>query len=248
MSTTIPTAPALAPDPALPRRDDLLDGERVALRLQELDRGAGHARPITGCVRVRARYRPGESLRATYRLTDEHGSRLVSARMFTAAKAPAKFALAQAEAVRHGASADSVVLDEPTNTVFWVFPQDRKLRGLHLLIEPPAELRDVFGRPWARSELVAYTPEKAATVRCSDEAGATVGFAKVHVGDEGRRSVDTLTAVRRGLPAGGPRLPEPVGYLPEADWLMTKTWPSRCTILPEWPLSSISGGLSRPDG
>jgi aminoglycoside phosphotransferase (APT) family kinase protein len=217
VSTTVRSAaPALAPDPALPRRDDLLDEELVAARFQELDRRAGHARTPTGCVRVRARYRPGESLRATYRLTDDHGSRLVSARMFTEAKAPAKFALAHAQALRHGAPDDSVILDEPTNTVFWVFPQDRKLQGLELLTAPPVGLRDAFGRPWVRGELVAYTPEKAATVRCIGETGETVGFAKVHAGDEGRRSVDTLAAVRRSLPvSGGPRVPEPAGYLPE---------------------------------
>ncbi|HET6651384.1 MAG TPA: aminoglycoside phosphotransferase family protein [Nocardioides sp.] len=212
MTATLRTSPGLARDPALPRRDDLLDEELVAARLQGLDR---EPRTVAGCVRVRARYRPGESLRTTYRLVDERGdSRLVSARMFTAAKAPAKFLLARDEAARQGAPDDSVLLDEPMNTVFWVFPQDRKLRGLDRLTDPPEELRAVFGRPWLRSELVAYTPEKAATVRCSDAGGVTVGFAKVHAGDDGRHSVDTLAAVRRSLPpAGGPTLPEPVGYL-----------------------------------
>ena len=226
MSTTVRTAPGLAPDPDLPRRDDLLDEQLVAVRLEGLDR---EAHPNTDCVRVRARYRPGESLRTTYRLTDERGgSRLVSARMFTATKAPAKFLLARDEAARQGAPGDSVLLDEAMSTVFWVFPQDRKLRGLDRLTDPPPELRDVFGRPWVRSELVAYTPEKAATVRCSDDAGATVGFAKVHAGDDGRRSVDTLAAVRRSLaPAGGPTLPEPVGYLPDLRMSLLSPVPGR---------------------
>ncbi len=214
MTTTLRTAPGLAPDPALPRRDDLLDEERVATLLHGLHADAA---AITRCVRVRARYRPGESLRTTYRISDERGgSRLVSARMFTAAKAPAKFLLARDEAARQGAAGDSVLLDEPMNTVFWVFPQDRKLRGLDRLTDPPDALRDVFGRPWLHSELVAYTPEKAATVRCSGDGGVTVGYAKVHVGDDGRHGIDTLAAVRRSLPpAGGPTLPEPVGYLPD---------------------------------
>ncbi len=216
MSTVLGTSPGLAPDPALPHRDDLLDEQRVAALLASLAGRAGGGAPVTGCVRVRARYRPGESLRATYRLTGEDGSRLVSARMFTAAKAPAKFLRARDEAARQGAPADAVALDESLSTVFWVFPQDRKLRGLDRLVDPPAALRDVFGRPWARSELLAYTPEKAATVRCLDAAGATVGFAKVHAGDEGLRSVETLRTVRARLPrSGAPVLPEPVGYLPE---------------------------------
>lgn len=227
MSTALRTVTGLAPDPALPRRDDLLDEEQVAALLESLAARSGLGAPVTGCVRVRARYRPGESLRATYRLVGEDGSRLVSARMFTAAKAPAKFLLARDEADRQGAPGDAVFLDESLGTVFWVFPQDRKLRGLDRLVDPPAALRDVFGRPWVRSELLAYTPEKAATVRCTDASGATVGFAKVHAGDEGLRSVETLRTVRDLLlpRPGAPVLPEPVGYLPELRMALFSTVP-----------------------
>ena len=215
MSSPVRAAVALAPDPVLPRRDDLLDDRVVGALLGELlDRSEGD-RTAGGCTRVRAKYRRGESLRATYRVGHDGGP-LVSARMFPAAKAGAQFVRARDAAVAQGAAPGSVLFDEDTSTVFWVFPQDRKLRGLGGLTDPPPELRGVFGAPWTRSELMAYTPEKAATVRCADQEGRTVGFAKLTGGDEGRRSVDTLRAVQRGIPEHGPlRLPDAVGYLPE---------------------------------
>ena len=67
MSSPAQAAVTLAPDPVLPRRDDLLDDEVVGARLGELLDRARDGR--TGdCARVRAKYRMGESLRATYRV------------------------------------------------------------------------------------------------------------------------------------------------------------------------------------
>ena len=75
---------------------------------------------------------------------------------------------------------------------------------------------------------MAYTPEKAATVRCMDSRGATVGFAKLQGADDGRRSVDTLRAARRGIPEHGIlRLPEAVGYLPEQHLALFSPAPGR---------------------
>jgi len=66
--TSVPQLTALlAPDPALPRRDDLLDGTLVGARLGELW-GEGGGQTLGSCTRVRATYRRGESLRATFRI------------------------------------------------------------------------------------------------------------------------------------------------------------------------------------
>ncbi|MGH8967440.1 MAG: phosphotransferase, partial [Actinomycetes bacterium] len=63
---------------------------------------------------------------------------------------------------------------------------------------------------------------------CADETGATLGFAKVQIGDEGSRSVATLSAVRRGNSLGSAlRLPEPIGYLPERHMALYSTAPGR---------------------
>jgi aminoglycoside phosphotransferase (APT) family kinase protein len=215
MSSPAQAAVTLPPDPVLPRRDDLLDDEVVGARLDELLDRARDGR--TGdCSRVRAKYRMGESLRATFRVGREAGGTLVSARMFPATSAAGEFLRARDAAVGQGADPRSVVFDQVTSTVFWVFPQDRKLLGLGRLISPPPELRSVFDTPWTQSELKAYQPERAATVRCADAHGATVGFAKLQRGDAGRRSVTLLCAARRGIAEHGIlRLPETIGYLHE---------------------------------
>lgn len=228
MSGPVRATVRLAPDPVLPRRDDLLDDRVVGALLDELldDRARGGGNPV-GCTRVRARYRRGQSLRATYRIGPEADA-LVSARMFPAANARAQFLRAREAAIAQGAAPGSVLFAEETHTVFWVFPQDRKLRGLGSLTDPPPELRGVFGAPWARSELMAYTPEKAVTVRCTDRDGRTVGFAKLQSGDEGRRSVETLRAVRRGVPERGPLLlPDVVAHLPEHHLALFSVAPGR---------------------
>ena len=215
MSSPAQAAVTLAPDPVLPRRDDLLDDELVGARLGELLDGARDGR--TGdCARLRAKYRMGESLRATYRVGHGAGERLVSARMFPAASAAGEFLRARDAAVGQGADPRSVLFDQVTSTVFWVFPQDRKLLGLGRLTSPPPELRSVFGIPWTQSELKAYKPERAATVRCADAHGGTVGFVKLQRGDAGRRSVALLRAARRGIAEHGIlRLPDAIGYLHE---------------------------------
>jgi aminoglycoside phosphotransferase len=218
---------ALPPDPVLPRRDDLLDDGIVGARLDELLDRARDGR--TGdCSRVRAKYRMGESLRATFRVGRGPGGSLVSARMFPATSAVGEFRRAREDAVGQGADPRSVVFDEVTSTVFWVFPQDRKLLGLGRLTSPPPELRRVFGTPWTQSELEAYEPEKAATVRCADARGATVGFAKLQRGDAGRRGVALLRAARRGIAERGIlRLPETIGYLPEHQMALFSAAPGR---------------------
>src|SRR6185436_4135448 len=214
MNSPAQVAVTLPPDPVLPRRDDLLDDEVVGARLDELLDRAREGR-TGGCSRVRAKYRMGESLRAIFRVGGGAGGGLVSARMFPAASAVGEFLRARDAAVGQGADPRSVLFDQVTSTVFWIFPQDRKLLGLGRLTSPPPELRSVFGTPWTQSELKAYKPERAATVRCEGAYGATIGYAKLQCGDAGRRSVSLLRGARRGITEHGVlRLPETIGYLP----------------------------------
>lgn len=243
VSSPVRAAVDLAPDPVLPRRDDLLDDRVVGVRLGALLDRAWGGGTAGDCTRVRARYRLGESLRATYRVGPDGGRRLVSARMFPAVKAATQFQRARDVADAQGADARSVLFDEELGTVFWVFPQDRKLVGLGRLTAPPPELRDIFGAPWTHSELMAYTPEKAATVRCMDSRGATVGFAKLQGADDGRRSVATLRAARRGIPEHGIlRLPEAIGYLPDQHLALFSPAPGR--PLHQLDRSAVPGAMS----
>ena len=242
MNSPAKVAVTLPPDPVLPHRDDLLDDEVVGARLDELLDRARDGR--TGyCSRVRAKYRMGESLRATFRVGRGAGAGLVSARMFPASSAAGEFLRAREAAVGQGADPRSVLFDQVTSTVFWIFPQDRKLLGLGRLTSPPPELRGVFGTPWTQSELVAYQPERAATVRCADAHGGTVGFAKLQQGDAGRRSVDLLRAARRGIVGHGIlQLPETIGYLPEHQMALFSPAPGR--PLSQLPPAAYPGAMA----
>ena len=227
VSSPVRAAVDLAPDPVLPRRDDLLDDRVVGVRLGALLDRAWGGGTAGDCTRVRARYRLGESLRATYRVGPDGGHRLVSARMFPTSQGrhpvPARSRRRgragrrrAVGAVRRGAQ--HRLLGLPAG------PQARRSRPAD---RPASRASRHLRSPWTHSELMAYTPEKAATVRCMDSRGATVGFAKLQGADDGPRSVATLRAAR-GIPEHGIlRLPDAVGYLPEQHLALFSPAPGR---------------------
>ncbi len=164
----------LAADPAVPQRDALLSAKVVA----ELFPSA------TTCERVYAKYRVGENLRVAYRLDGAHH---VAARTFREGRSEAAYA-----------AADTAILHAPKlDTVFWAFPNDRKLATLPLLASPPA-VAELIGRPCAALRLVAYAPERSACARCLDASGQAVAYVKVHADAEQER---------QRLEAAGPLAP-----------------------------------------
>jgi len=147
----------LAPDPAVPQRDALLDERFMAARL-------GAAR----CERINAKYRVGDSLRVVYRAD---GDRVLAGRTFRG-RSRSVFRRAAAAAGEPG-----VVLHlEELETVFWRFPHDRRLAGLRVL----DRLDALVGTPVASTRLMAYAPERAATAECRGADGRVVAYVKVH--------------------------------------------------------------------
>jgi len=173
----------LAADPVLPSRDALLDAEQVASILLETV-GVDGPIDLRGCVRVRAKYRIGESLRVVYRLDVGGRQQLVSARAFRSGGSAGVYERAKPVAVPAGALRQ-VWHDRPRDVVWWSFPNDRKLRGLSHLLPPRHELAgrldmgEAADRVWRRSEVVEYAPERSVTLRASDEWDRPVAFAKV---------------------------------------------------------------------
>lgn len=203
--------PGFAPDPVLPHRDLLLDPARVAARLERVLPRWGVTGPVEECERLRAKYRLGESLRAVHRVRAGGRELVVSARMFRPGRA---------------AREATGVFDETVDTVFWLFPEDRKLRGLDWVGAVPEGLRDAFGEPWVAGLVMAYAPERAVTVRCLGAGGQVLGYAKRFHADlpagagadadpgaaDAVRSQAILAAAGAGLPTGSPlRLARPLG-------------------------------------
>src|SRR6185369_15693868 len=75
------TMNGLAPDPALPQRDLLLNDQQMATRLSSL-MSSSHPALIDRCEKQRIKYRLGESLRVLYRLSVNGGTHLVAAKAF----------------------------------------------------------------------------------------------------------------------------------------------------------------------
>ena len=133
----------LAPDPAVPQRDALLDERRMAGVL-----GARH------CERINAKYRVGDSLRVVYRVDAED---IVTGRTFRGRSRSVYRRAATASVL------GPVLHVQELETVFWTFPNDRRLAGLHLLDRRTGALDRLVGAPVARTRLIAYAAERAAT-------------------------------------------------------------------------------------
>jgi aminoglycoside phosphotransferase len=177
---SIASAPSLAPDPGLPQRDLLLDDQQMAARLSLLITRDGPS-VVDSCEKQRIKYRIGESLRILYRLYVNGRPHLIAAKAFaepyaeTAARAAGVFE----ENARQ-------FFDRDLRTSFWVCPNDRKIAHLSLLRDSPGTLSRVLAGSWQHSEGIAYVPEKCATVRCLDDHGQAIAYAKMYAATEGQ--------------------------------------------------------------
>jgi aminoglycoside phosphotransferase (APT) family kinase protein len=73
-----------------------------------------------------------------------------------------------------------VAHDPDTGTVWWTLPNDRKLRNLGTLLDPPLRVRQSSGVAWDQSRLVEYAPERSATARLENAHGQVTGYAKAY--------------------------------------------------------------------
>jgi Ser/Thr protein kinase RdoA (MazF antagonist) len=194
----------MAHDPQLPQRDLLLDEREVARRLSA-SLGLKGRLPVSACERVRTKYRVGESLRVTHRVRVGGRDYTVAARAFAAGESRRAYESAARSAVEC-APLRAVLHDEELETVFWTFPNDRRLAGLGLLRDVPPELARLFEPEWTRSRLVAYAPEKCATAQCLDDSSRVIAYAKVYAGDEGQQIYETYRALGRQLSSEGAAL------------------------------------------
>lgn len=211
MSTA--TLAALAADPLLPQRDLLLDEQVIAQRLAA-HLGVCGPLTLTHCERPWAKYRMGESLRMLHVLQVDGEQVFVSSRTFTGARSRAVYRQAMAVAVPCG-PLHAVIHDADLDTVFWTFPNDRKLTTLQVLTTFHEDYTAILGRPWRHSRLVGYAPERAAVVQCLDDQGDVLAYAKVFTGEGGGRSAPIHHTLAQRLPDHDPhvRLPRHLAYV-----------------------------------
>ncbi|HEY3020921.1 MAG TPA: aminoglycoside phosphotransferase family protein [Solirubrobacteraceae bacterium] len=201
---SIAAALPLAPDPALPGRDTLLDAGAMAERLAPL---VGVAAPVERCRRVLVRYEPGKRLSVLYGLragAAEH--RVVAAAYADPARAPRGLAR-----------------DRELGAVVWAFPDDPRLAGLASIADGAATAAVLLGLPGVRTRLVGYVPEHRAVARCVDPAGAAIAYAKLYRHGDGDRVARLQAALARRL-AGDPhlRVPRVLSFSPARRLLLVE--------------------------
>lgn len=222
----------LAPDPAMPQRDLLLDDQQMATRLSLLIDGRGPA-VIDSCEKQRVKYRIGESLRVLYRLSVNGRAHLVAAKAFAGP---------HAETTDVSELKSAQLVDADIRAAFWMFPNDRKIKHLSLLHEMPETLTTVVNAKWRHSERVAYVPEKCATVRCLDRDSQTIGYAKMYAAAEGRNLGETYLQ----LSSVCAHVVKPLEYSQPYDLLLLETVPgNRISDLKNKDLSAGFAGLAQ---
>jgi hypothetical protein len=190
----------LASDSLLPQRDLLLNVDEVARRLAS-KLGVSGPLVIDSCERTRAKYRFGDSLRVLHRIRVGESEFNIAARTFHAGRSAQAYQRALGSAVAN-APLRPVIHDAELETIFWTFPNDRKLKGLQALTNIPSDLAGLFIPAWQHSRVVAYAPEKCATAQCLDNESNILAYAKVYRGDEGQRIFGVYNALRQSLSSG----------------------------------------------
>lgn len=205
-------SPWLAPDPVLPQRDVLLDAEAMRDRLSCVMGGFDRI-AIDHCERVRVNYELGKSLRVLYRVRTNGTHQYVASRMFREGRSASAFAAADG-AGQHGCGLRAVAHDPPLETIYWSFPNDRRIKALPLLVTPTPEVARFVPGGWESSEIVAYAPEKTATAACTNRDGRVAAFVKVASAEQTERDCRYYDALKATLSEDDPHLmiPAPLGF------------------------------------
>lgn len=189
----------LITDPVLPQRDLLLDPEAVAALFRRQLGVNGHI-AVESAEHLRTTYHAGESLRVAYRVFTGGSSCVVAGRAFPADASSKAFERVKPQVADCGPFRP-VFHDSATETIFWTFPNDRKVPFLRLLTEIPQELALLLGSKWAKSNLVAYAPEKCATAQCLNEKDGILAYAKVYADDQSGVCFQTYSELRKEISA-----------------------------------------------
>jgi Phosphotransferase enzyme family len=234
---------SLAYDAVLPQRDFLLDVGQVA-RLLSTRIGVDGPVQIRECELLRIKYRFGESLRVLYRINVDGSSHLVAARTFGAESSEDAWQLAESSAVGCGQLCP-VLRDGSIDTVFWTFPNDRKIANLHVLTNVPCAIPGLLGSNWTQSRVVAYAPEKCATAECLNRRLNTLAYAKVYADDSGRRCAQVHQSLWRNIAASKSslRIPHVVAYSENCRTLLVEAM--RGKPIASLPATEWNEGLRR---
>jgi aminoglycoside phosphotransferase len=209
----------MAPDVVVPQRDALLDTAVVADRIGHLIGGSRRVR-IDRCERLRVNYQIGKSLRVLHQVGAGGVNWTISARAFRQGGGRRAYEEASPWAVPID-GVESVFYDERIETVFWVFPNDRKIPGLAAVAAAVVPPVDGVPAAWRATQLAAYAPEKSATLACLDDARTVIAYAKVSAQNQDAGGFERYQALFQAV-AGSSclRVPRPLAHVPSCGLLL----------------------------
>jgi aminoglycoside phosphotransferase (APT) family kinase protein len=209
---TVPPSLRLAADPALPKRDMLLNLETMRATLSAA-LGLNAPASIAPPTLVRVNYQVGRSMRAVYTADIDGVTRTIAARMFARGKS-ADVYRRSLPGIKDRASLRGIAHDADAGTVFWVFPNDRKIASLDEVLDPSTPVPGVEARGPISKRLVAYAPEKSATLVCETAPKTPLAYAKVTAAHQAGRDYETYASLRAVLNPLDRTLclPTPLGY------------------------------------
>ncbi|HEY6802135.1 MAG TPA: phosphotransferase [Pyrinomonadaceae bacterium] len=233
----------LAEDAFLPQRDLLLDECRMTRRFNQLL--AKHTTlSVNSCTRLRTKYRVGVSLRVLYRVEIANRSHFIAARAFPTNRETQCLDFASGDG-----EVPSVFQDGRTRTVFWRFPNDRKIKHLDSLINIPSELSKIGNETWVTSRVVAHAPEKSVTAQCLNPQGNVVAYAKIYSTSENQRIRATYDSIRKGLEQNelNPAVPSVLAHAEDKNLLLLEAIEGRPlnTAASETIYSELGSALAR---
>jgi Ser/Thr protein kinase RdoA (MazF antagonist) len=190
---------SLIADRVLPQRDLLLDPKFMA-ELFSRELGINGPIVVDHCEHIRTTYHAGESLRVAYRVYACGQSCVVAGRAFPTGNSRKCFEQVRPRIVGYGPFRP-VFHHAGTESIFWIFPNDRKITNLHNLVDIPQDLAELFAPRWSKSNVVAYAPENCATFQCLTAEDDVLGYAKVYANDHGQTCFNTYTSLRQSAEA-----------------------------------------------
>jgi len=224
---TITSSVKLAADPALVYRDVLLEPavmrDRLAWAL-----GIGAPAAVGDVALARVNYQVGQSVRAVYRADIDGAAHTIAARMFAGATSGDAYRRS-APAARGVAAVRGIAHDFEIGTIYCVFPNDPAIASLDAILDPSTTVPGFDTGAPVRKRLVAYAPEKSATLACEDGAGVTIAYARVAAAHQAARDYHTYTNLRARLDPLSPWLclPAPLAYSSAHRTLWLEALPGR---------------------
>ena len=212
---------ALATDPVVPQRDELMNLDAMARRLSTITGRHGPV-SIRSCHLSCVSYRPGKRVRVVYRLEVNGRELQVAAGTFRSKSRGERAFLNAKENAYCAGDFRSVAYDSELETVFCIFPHDRRITNLSAVAGAHDDLTRLINSPWATSRLVDYYPEASAVVECLEDSGQIVAYAKVNAGDEGERTYRIQEVLARSAQSSRLQIARPLAYSKQFRTLMVE--------------------------